>query len=475
MLENLSDRLTSVFDGLKGKGKLSEEDINEAMRSIRIALLEADVNFKVVKQFTNDVKERCLTSDVLDSLTPAQNVVKIVLEQLTSLLGSESKKYIFSSRHPNVIMLVGLQGSGKTTACAKLASKFKAEGHAPLLVACDIYRPAAADQLETLGSEAGVKVYRENRSDVVDIAQNGIKYAIDNMCDIVVVDTAGRLHVDDDMMTEASALKTVLQPEQIYMVVDAMTGQDIVNVVQAFSESLDFDGVIMTKMDGDSRGGGALSLREVTGKPICYISSGEKLDSLDYFYPDRFAKRILGMGDVVSLVEAAVKVQQDEEEEERVEALARGNITLNDFKMINSQIHKMGGMSKLISSLPGGDKMMSQGQVDERALDKMEVIIDSMCEVERIKPDILNASRRSRIAKGAGVSVSEVNNLIKRYNEMRKMVKKMTGTAQNTKSSRPRKGGKKGKKKRRNTPNFMPAGLSLKDLKNIASNLDNLE
>ncbi|MDO4841427.1 MAG: signal recognition particle protein [Phoenicibacter congonensis] len=472
MLDNLSDKLTSVFDGLKGKGRLSEEDIELAIREIRLALLEADVNYKVVKNFTNKTKELCLTSEVMDSLTPAQNVVKIVLDQLTDLLGKTTSRIEFSSRIPNVIMLAGLQGSGKTTAAAKLAYKLKREGHQPLLVACDIYRPAAKDQLETLGAEIDVKVYREDIDDAVAIAKHGVQHAIDTMKDVVIIDTAGRLHVDEDMMNESIAIKEAVKPEYILMVVDAMTGQDVVGVVSAFSDALDFDGVILTKMDGDARGGGVLSVREVTGKPIKFISAGEKPDSLEEFHPDRIAKRILGMGDVVSLVEAAVQAQKDEEAAIEAENLARGNITLNDFKMINSQINKMGGVAKLVGQLPGGDKYLNQGQVDEKALDNMVVIIDSMTEKERNTPDVLNASRRQRIAAGAGVTVTDVNNLIKRYNEMRKMVKKMVTGQEQTKSKRPRKGGKKQKKRTHRPSNAgLPAGLSMKDIMDIANKL----
>ncbi len=473
MLENLSDKLTSVFDSLKGKGKLTEEDIELAVREIRLALLEADVNYKVVKSFTNKTKELCMTSDVMDSLTPAQNVVKIVLDQLTELLGTSTSRIEFSARIPNVIMLAGLQGSGKTTAAAKLAYKLKGEGHSPLLVACDIYRPAAKDQLQTLGDEIGVKVFREDIEDAVAIAKHGVQSAIDNMNDVVIVDTAGRLHVDEEMMNESIAIKEAVNPEYVLMVVDAMTGQDVVGVVSAFADALDFDGVILTKMDGDARGGGILSVREVTGKPIKFISSGEKPDSLEEFHPDRIAKRILGMGDVVSLVEAAVKAQEDEEAALEAEKIARGNITLDDFKMINSQVQKMGGIAKIVGQLPGGDKSLSQGQVDEHALDNMVVIIDSMTKQERQNPDVLNASRRQRIASGAGVSVTEVNNLIKKFNEMRKLVKKMVTGQDEKKAKRPRKGGKKQKKrsKRRANPS-MPGGLTMKDMMDLASKMN---
>ena len=463
MLESLSERLQGIFSGLRSKGRLTEDDINQAMREIRLALLEADVNFKVVKAFVARTKERCLTAEVLDSLTPAQNVVKVVLDELTTLLGRTDSKLVLSGRIPNVIMLVGLQGSGKTTAAAKLAYRLKQENHSPLLVACDVYRPAAADQLATLGGEIGVRVYRGDGADPVKIATEGIRDAIDNLRDVVIIDTAGRLHVDEDMMAEAEALKAATKPDQILMVVDARTGQDVVNVVEAVAERVDFDGVIMSKMDGDARGGGALSIREVTGKPIKFISSGEKPDSLEEFHPDRMAKRILGMGDVVSLIESAVRVQQ-QEEEEAIEAdrMARGEITLDDFVAMNRQVHKLGGIAKLVSALPGGDKALGSGQVDEGALDAMEVIINSMTKQERAKPEVLNGSRRARIAKGAGVTVTEVNQMLKKFNETRKMMRKMMGEME-------QRGGKKGKKGKGRRKRGLPGmgGMSMADLRRL--------
>ena len=467
MLENLSDRLQNIFSGLRGKGKLTEEDINAAMREIRMALLEADVNFKVVKSFIARTKERCLDAEVLESLTPAQNVVKVVLDELTGLLGRTDSKLVLTSRIPNVIMLVGLQGSGKTTAAAKLAYRLREQGHAPLLVACDVYRPAAADQLQTLGDEMGIRVYRGEGTDPVKIAQEGVRDAIDNLRDVVIVDTAGRLHVDEDMMAEAENIKAAVKPDQILMVVDAMTGQDVVNVAAAFAERVDFDGVIMSKMDGDARGGGALSIKEVTGKPIKFISAGEKPDSLEEFHPDRMAKRILGMGDMISLIESAVKVQQEEIEAEQAERMARAELNLNDFIAMNKQIRKMGGVSKLISALPGGDKAMASGQVDMKALDRMEVIINSMTKAEREKPDLLNGSRRARIAQGAGVSVSEVNQLVKKFNETRKMMKKMMPAMEQQLGAG--KKGKKGKKGKRRRGFGLPGmgGMSMSDLKKI--------
>ncbi|WP_251231739.1 signal recognition particle protein [Adlercreutzia aquisgranensis] len=469
MLEGLSERLQGIFSGLRGKGRLTEDDINEAMREIRLALLEADVNFKVVKGFVARTKERCLTAEVMDSLTPSQNVVKIVLDELTELLGRTDSKLVLTSRIPNVIMLVGLQGSGKTTAAAKLAYLLKSQGHSPLLVACDVYRPAAADQLETLGGEIGVRVFRGDGKDPVAIAEGGIQEAIDNLRDVVIVDTAGRLHVDEQMMDEAKAIKQAVRPDQILMVVDAMTGQDVVNVAQAFAEQVDFDGVIMSKMDGDARGGGALSIKQVTGKPIKFISSGEKPSSLEEFHPDRMAKRILGMGDMVSLIEHAVRVQQEAEEAEAAERLMSQTLTLDDFIEMNRQIRKMGGVSKFISALPGGDRAMASGKVDEGALDDMEAIINSMTREERQRPDILNGSRRARIARGAGVSVTEVNQLVKKFNETKKMVKRMMPAMESLQGGHGKKG-RKGKK-RRGMPG-LPAGMSMSDLKSIASMLD---
>ncbi|MDR2721453.1 MAG: signal recognition particle protein, partial [Coriobacteriaceae bacterium] len=423
MLENLSQRLQGILSGLRGKGRLTEEDIDQAMREIRRALLEADVNFKVVKGFVENTKERCMSAEVLESLTPAQNVIKIVLDELTELLGRSDSKLVLGSRVPNVIMLVGLQGSGKTTAAAKLAYRLKEENHTPLLVACDVYRPAAIEQLQTLGDEIGVRVYRGAGKDPVAIAREGVQDAIDNLRDVVIVDTAGRLHVDEDMMDEAANIKRAVKPDQILMVVDAMTGQDVVNAASAFAERVDFDGVIMSKMDGDARGGGALSIKQVTGKPIKFISSGEKPDSLEAFHPDRMAKRILGMGDVVSLIESAAKIQEEEIEAEQAERMLSAQLTLDDFVDMNKQIRKMGGVTKLVSALPGGDKALGSGQVNEDIFDRMVVIINSMTKKERQRPDILNGSRRVRIAKGAGVEVTDVNQLIKKFNETKKMLK----------------------------------------------------
>lgn len=478
MFDNLSDKLQSIFSGLRGKGRLTEEDIDTAMREIRMALLEADVNFKVVKEFTKRTKERCLTAEVLDSLTPAQNVVKIVLDELTALMGEESKPLQLSSRIPNVIMLVGLQGSGKTTAAAKLAYLLKQQNHSPLLCACDVYRPAAADQLQTLGEEIGVRVYRGEGKDPVKIAKEGVRDAIDSLRDVVIVDTAGRLHVDEEMMAEAEAIKAAVEPDQIYMVVDAMTGQDAVNVAKAFADRVDFDGVIMSKMDGDARGGGALSIKQVTGKPITFISQGEKPDSLERFHPDRMAKRILGMGDVVSIIESASKLRAEEIEQAEAERMARGNLTLNDFLLMKQQIGKMGGVQKLISALPGGDKAMREGQVNEHALGEMAVIIGSMTKREREHPEILNGSRKARIAAGAGVKVFQVNQLLKQFMETKKMVRSMMN-AQEAQMNRKGKGkGKKGKKgkggkRRMGLPGM--GGMSMADVKKMQEMMSGLD
>ena len=459
MFESLSDKLQKAFTGFKSKGHLTEDDINDGIREIRMALLEADVNYKVVKNFTRRVKERCLTAEVMDSLTPGQNVIKIVLDELTELLGGTTAELTFGSRIPGVVMLVGLQGSGKTTAAAKLAYRLGKQGHNPLLVACDVYRPAAADQLQTLGDEMGVRVYRGDGKDPVKIATEGVRDAIDNLRDVVIIDTAGRLHVDEGMMDEAVAIRDAVEPDQILMVVDAMTGQDVVNVAAAFAEQVDFDGVIMSKMDGDARGGGALSILEVTGKPIEFISAGERPDSLEIFHPDRMAKRILGMGDVVSVIERAIEIQDREMEEAEAERLARADFDFNDFLQVISQTRKMGGIGKLVSALPGGDKALNAGQVDEHELDRTEAIINSMTEEERRKPSLLNGSRRKRIADGCGMSIQQVNQLIKRYNETRKQVKKMMSSMNQP--------GKKGKRGRRHMGIPGLGDIDLSQLKNM--------
>ena len=393
-----------------------------------------------------------MTADVLDSLTPAQNVVRIVLDQLTQLLGStESKLVLAQNRTPNVIMLVGLQGSGKTTAAAKLAYLLKGQGRSPLLAACDVHRPAAADQLATLGSEIGVPVYRGDGVDAVKIANESIRYAVDHLNDVVIVDTAGRLQIDEEMMAEAVDIKNAVKPDQILMVVDAMTGQDIVNVVRTFAERVDFDGVIMSKLDGDARGGGALSVREVTGKPIKFVSQGEKPDSLEVFHPDRMAKRILGMGDVVGIIEQAEKIA-DEKAIADAERMLRSGFTMDDMLTQMQQIRKMGGLNKLIGMLPGGDRAMSQmgGGVDEKQITRIEAMIHSMTKEERLNPKKINGQRRKRIAAGSGRSVQEVNQLLKQWNEMNKMMGKMRQMANGFQT-----GGKNNRKARRQLNQMM--------------------
>jgi len=424
MFDNLSDRLQSVFANLTSKGRLTEADVDAAMREIRMALLEADVNFKVVKEFVARIRERAVGADVMKSLTPGQMVVKIVVEELTTLLGGTASQLVLSSRIPNVIMLVGLQGAGKTTATAKLANLLRKQGKHPLMVACDVYRPAAIDQLEALGRELDIPVYRGEGDDPVAIAKAGVRYAIDHLRDLVIVDTAGRLHVDEEMMNEAAAIRDAVRPDQILMVVDAMTGQDAVNVAAAFAEKVDFDGVIMSKLDGDARGGAALSIRQVTGKPIKFASLGEKTDALEPFYPDRMAKRILGMGDVISLIEKAQEAGAAEVDAEAAERMRKAEFTLDDFLSQIKQVRKMGGIGSILKSLPGAGKIKGlDGDVDEGALDKVEAIIFSMTAAERGKPSLINGSRRERIARGAGVEVFDVNQLLKQFTETRKLMK----------------------------------------------------
>ena len=438
MFQNLSDRLQDVFSRLTGRGRLSEADVDAAMREVRMALLEADVNFKVVKEFVAKVRERAVGADVMASLTPGQMVVKIVMEELTALMGGNEARLALSGRVPNVIMLVGLQGAGKTTAVAKLANLLRKQGKRPLMVACDVYRPAAIDQLEALGRELDIPVYRGEGTDAVAIAKAGVKDAIDRLRDLVIIDTAGRLHVDDEMMAEAAAIKTAVKPEQVLMVVDAMTGQDAVNAASAFAERVNFDGVIISKLDGDARGGAALSIRAVTGKPVLFASVGEKTDNLEVFRPDGMARRILGMGDVVSLIEKAQEAFDEDTTAETEERLRAGTFTLDDFLAQLRQLKKMGSIKDIMAMIPGANKLPKDAEIDEGALGRTEAIIQSMSAKERAKPSLINGSRRERIAKGAGVTVYDVNQMLKQFAAAQKMVKQMG--AQQGKGKRRRRG-----------------------------------
>lgn len=425
--ENLSDKLTSAFKKLKSKGKLSESDVKEAMREVRLALLEADVNYKVAKDFTKKVSERAIGKEVMESLTPAQMVIKIVNEELTELMGGAYDKIAFSSKPPTVIMLCGLQGSGKTTHAGKLALMLKNKGHRPLLVACDIYRPAAIDQLKVVGSKAGVPVFEMGKTDPVKISKSAIAHAKDYGNDIVILDTAGRLHVDEDLMGELKNIKGKIEPHEIILVVDAMTGQDAVNVAKTFNDLLDITGVILTKLDGDTRGGAALSVRAVTGKSIKFVGTGEKLEDIEAFHPDRMASRILGMGDMLSLIEDAQNRIDAKKAEKMAEKLTKNKMDLNDLLDQINQVRKMGPLKSLLGKLPGVDKQIQNIDIDERQIDRMCAIILSMTKEERERPSIISLSRKKRIANGSGMQVEDVNKLLKRFEQTQKMMKKMKG------------------------------------------------
>ena len=428
MFDSLSDRLGATLDGLKGKGRLSEDDINTAMREIRLALLEADVNFGVVKDFVARVRERAMGAEVMDSLTPGQQVVKIVHEELTSLMGEAGTKLSFSNRPPTVILMAGLQGSGKTTACGKLARLLAKQKRSPALVACDVYRPAAIQQLQTLGKSLQVPVYERGAGDPVEIAAWGVEQAKAQGRDVVIVDTAGRLHIDDQMMDELVRIKKAVKPHNVLLVLDSMSGQDAVTTAEAFSEAVDYDGVILTKLDGDARGGAALAVRAVTGKPIKFVSVGEKLDQLEEFHPDRMASRILGMGDVMSLIERA-QDQFDEDEAREMEAkLRKADFTLEDFLGQLRQVRKMTqgqGMAGLLGMIPGVGRQVKNMKVDERQIDRIEAIILSMTPAERHNHRIITGSRRRRIAAGSGTSVQTVNQLLAQFKQVQKMMKQV--------------------------------------------------
>ena len=423
MFEELSRKLEGVLKKLRGQGKITEVNIAETLREVRRVLLDADVNFKVAKQFIEDVRKKALGQEVLQSITPGQLIVRVIHEELIALLGTSSASIAQGANPPTVILVAGLQGSGKTTFCAKLARYLKEQGRFPLLAAADIYRPAAVDQLVTLGTEIGLPVYRAEGASPVAIARGAVEHARRNARDVVIIDTAGRLHVDEEMMKEVEAIKAAVTPDEILFVVDAMTGQDAVNTARAFNERLNFDGAVLTKMDGDARGGAAISLRATVGKPIKFISTGEKLDALEKFHPDRLASRILGMGDVVTLVEKAQQ-QFDQEKAVKLEArLRKSQFTLEDFLEQLQEVKKMGPLSQVLGMLPGMNRLPAGATVDDAALVRIEAIIRSMTHEERRKPAIINGSRRKRIATGSGTSVQDVNRLMKQYDQMQKMMK----------------------------------------------------
>lgn len=442
--ESLSDKLESAFGRLRSKGSLNESDVKEAMREVRLALLEADVNYKVAKDFTQRVTERAIGSQVMESLTPAQMVIKIVNEELTDLMGGTQTRLAYASHPPTIVMMCGLQGSGKTTHCAKIALKLKKENHRPLLVACDVYRPAAVKQLQVVGEQVGVPVFEKGQGDPVEISKQAVSLAKDQGYDYVIIDTAGRLHIDRELMEELQNVKAAVHPHEILLVVDAMTGQDAVTVASTFDEALGIDGMVLTKMDGDTRGGAALSARAVTGKPIKFVGMGEKLDELDYFYPDRMASRILGMGDVLSLIEKA-ETALDEKKAAELEAKIRKNkFDLNDLLDQMQQVKKMGSMKDILSMLPGVGSKLKNVDIDDGQLDRIQVIIFSMTPKERANPDIINPSRKRRIAAGCGMQVEDVNRLLSQYRQMQKMMKQFNSKGMRKKLSRMNFGGGQG-------------------------------
>lgn len=427
--ESLSGKLQEVFKQLRGKGKLTEKDVKAALREVKLALLEADVNFKIVKDFVNKVSEKAVGNDVLEGLNPGQQVVKIVNDELVSLMGSTQSKLTFSSKSPTVYMMVGLQGAGKTTTTGKLAGQLRKQGKRPLLVACDVYRPAAIKQLQVVGSTYNIPVFEMGQGNPVEISKEAIKYANSNGNDIVIIDTAGRLHINEELMDELDNIKNEVHPREILLVIDAMTGQDAVNVAQTFNEKLGIDGVIITKMDGDTRGGAALSVRSVTGKPIKYVGMGEKMEDLEPFYPDRMASRILGMGDVLSLIEKAQQAYDENQAKELERKMRTQDFNLDDFLMQLQQIKKMGPLKDLMKMIPGvGSKLnLDDVNIDDNATKHIEAIIQSMTPAERKDPDVLNGSRKKRIARGCGRSIQEINKLLKQFEDMKKMMKMMTG------------------------------------------------
>lgn len=441
--EGLSDRLQEVFRKLRGKGKISEDDVKLAMREVRLALLEADVNYKVVKTFVANVSERAVGQEVLQSVTPGQQVIKIVYDEMAKLMGTSENKLIMSPKPPTVFMTVGLQGAGKTTTVAKLSKNLIKQGRRPLLVACDVYRPAAIKQLQVLGEQVGVPVFAQGQINPVEIARDSLDFARSNNRDVVILDTAGRLHINEELMDELKNIKQTVDPQEILLVVDAMTGQDAVNVAEAFNADLGLTGVILTKLDGDTRGGAALSVKAVTGCPIKMVGMGEKLDTLEPFYPERMASRILGMGDILTLVEKAQDNFDQQQAREMERKIRQQEFTLEDFLQQMQQVRKMGPLEDLLGMIPGMGKQMKamQGEIDERELNRLEAIIRSMTQVERRNPQIMNGSRKKRVARGSGTKVQEVNRLLKQFEDSRKLMKQLADM-----------GGKKGK--RMGLPNF---------------------
>ena len=433
--ESLSEKLQNVFKNLRGKGRLTEDDVRAGLKEVRLALLEADVSFKVVKDFIKSIQEKATGTDVLNSLTPAQQVIKIVNEEMVSLMGSETTEIkIKPSGETTIILMAGLQGAGKTTTTAKLAAKLKKKGNSPLLVGCDIYRPAAIEQLKRNGEKVDVPVFEMGTDHKpAEIAKRAVEFAKENHHNIIFLDTAGRLHIDEDMMNELIEIKENVSVDDIMVVVDAMTGQDAVNVAETFNEKLDITGVILTKLDGDTRGGAALSVRAVTGKPILYVGMGEKLSDLEQFYPDRMASRILGMGDILSLIEKAEMDMDSEKAKKLSQKIAKADFDFNDFLDQLEQLEKMGGMASVLSMLPGIGGKAALPEVDDSQMIKIKAIIQSMSEKERLNPSLLNPSRKNRIAKGSGVNIADVNRLVKQFEQMKKMMKQFPGMMKNGK------------------------------------------
>ena len=442
MFENLSDRLQGIVKKLKGQTRITEKELNECLREVKLALLEADVNYKVVKTFINRIKDKALGEDVMKSLTPGQQVVKIVRDELTELLGSSESKLNISSNPPTVIMLVGLQGSGKTTLCGKLSNYLRKQGKKPLMVACDVYRPAAIKQLETLGKSLNIDVYSEEENkNVVEVATNGLKSAHSKLCDVVIIDTAGRLQIDDTLMEELVELKKAVKPHEIILVVDSMTGQEAVNVAETFNEKVGIDSITMSKLDSDTRGGAALSVKEVTNKPIKFASIGEKLSDLEPFYPDRIASRILGMGDVLSIIDKAEKAFDADQAIELEKKMRKNTFDLDDYLNIMKKIRKMGSFKQILGMMPGIPNEIKNAEIDEKQLYRIDAIITSMTKEERRNPKILNAKRRIRIANGSGNRVEDVNRFMNQFEQMQKMMKSLNGS--------------KGKNKFRNLKNMI--------------------